>query len=167
MNNQLISWSMFLLPWFTLAFMDRESIKRYFPVGLFASVTTVIVHDIGITYGLWEVREATIPFTEVMPYFFGSVPVLTMWIFKFTNGHLGLYMLVNIILDVGFAFFILGWLFPRLGLYSLVGITPYQVLLVNAGHALTLYVYQKWQEGETINLFLPKLQTVARKPKKD
>jgi hypothetical protein len=148
--------------------MKREDIKRYMPVALFAIVTTTIVHDVGIRYGFWEVRESAYPFFVMMPYFYGSVPVLTMWIFKFTNGRFWIYMLVNAILDIGFAFYQLGVFFPSKGIYALVGITSFQVWLINIVHAISLYIYEKWQEGELVialkNFVGASLQPAATKP---
>jgi len=95
---------MLILPWFTLFFMKRGEIKRYMPVALFAIVLTTIIHDIGITLGFWVVQEAAFPFNEMMPYFYGLIPVLTIWIFKFTNGRFWVYMVTNAILDLGFYF---------------------------------------------------------------
>jgi len=57
-------------------------------------------------------------------------------------------MLTNAILDIGFAFYFLGTLLPSWGIYALVGITSFQVWLINLGHATMLYLYQKWQESE-------------------
>lgn len=71
-----------------------------------------------------------------------------MWVFKFTNGHFGIYLLTNAILDIGFAYYFLDILLPNRGIYDLVGITSFQVWLINLGHALMLYLYEKWQESE-------------------
>ncbi|PKM76707.1 MAG: hypothetical protein CVU90_11020 [Firmicutes bacterium HGW-Firmicutes-15] len=168
MTNQVFSWSIFIAPWLTLFFMKREEIKRYMPVALLAIVITTIIHDTGIGLGFWVVRETAFPLYEMLPYFYGLIPVLTLWIFKFTNGRFWIYVITNIILDIGFAFYLLGNMFPNRGIYALVGITSTQVLLLNLGHFTLLYVFQKWQEGELVtvakNLFTPKLYSAATKP---
>lgn len=148
MISQLFSWSSFIIPWLTLFLMKREEIRRYMPVGLLASLLTTIIHDAGITFGFWEVLAPAPPMYEMLPYFYGLIPVLTMWIFKFTNGRVWRYIIVNIILDVGFAFTFLGYILPSLGIYRLVGVTRFQVVLINLVHFSLLYVYQKWHEGE-------------------
>jgi len=147
MSNQVVSWSMFIVPWLTLFFMNKEDIKRYMPVGLMAIVTTTIIHDIGITLGFWVVLESAFPLYEMLPYFYGNIPVLAMWVIKFTYGRFWLYVLTNTVLDIGFAFFILGKFFPTRGIYELVGISSLGVLSINYIHMVVLYSYQMWQEG--------------------
>lgn len=148
MTNQVFSWSLFIVPWLTLLFIKRDDIKRYMPVAILAALLTTVIHDIGINLGFWMVRENAFPLYEMLPYFFGLIPVLTIWIFKFTNGRFRVYSIVNIIFDVGFVYFFLGWLLPIRGIYELTGITKPQVLLINIVHFSILYLYQKWQEWD-------------------
>jgi len=168
MSNQLLSWAIFVVPWLTLVFMKKEDIRRYMPVALLAIVLTTIIHDVGIRFGFWVVEEAAYPMAEMLPYFYGLIPVLTMWIFRFTNGHILAYVITNIILDIGFVYSLLGSIFPARGIYALVGITRFQVLLINLVHFTLLYIYQKWQEGELVpvmkNLLSPAPQSAAAKP---
>jgi len=148
--------------------MKREEVRRYVPVALLATVLTTIIHDIGIRFEFWVVEEAAYPMAEMLPYFYGLIPVLTMWIFKLTNGYFFIYVITNIILDIAFAYSLLGSIFPGRGIYALVGITPFQVLFINIGHFTLLYVYQKWQEGELVssmrNLLSWTSQSAAAKP---
>lgn len=172
MHNQVISWSMFIIPWLTLFFMKREDIKRYMPVGLWAIVSTTIIHDVGVTLGFWTVLKAAFPLNEMLPYFYGTMPVLTMWVIKFTYGRFWLYVLTNTVLDIGFAFFILNRFFPSMGIYKLVGISPFGVLAINYLHMVALYIYQMWQEGifahsERSTDLLTNLQPAAAKPLPD
>lgn len=139
--------------------MKREEILRYLPVGIFGAVTTTIIHDIGIGLGFWAVLQASYPLYEMLPYFYGQIPVLIMWIFKFTNGRVGRYFLVNAIIDIGFAYYFLNIFLSQRGIYELVGITPFGVWLINMGHATLLYVYQKLQEGELTSSLLAILRT--------
>jgi len=60
----------------------------------------------------------------MMPYFYGTMPVLTIWVLGFTFNHFWIYMVVNTILDLGFAYIILDYFYPITGIYGLVGITP-------------------------------------------
>ncbi len=168
MNNQVFSWLLFSLPWLTLLFMKKEEVRRYMPVGLFAVVTTVIIHDIGIGIGAWVVQTPSYPLFEMLPYFFGMAPVLTIWIFRFANGRFLYYMLANAAVDLGFSFYFLNMLLPAFGLYDLAGVDSFEVWLINLLHATTLYVYQKWQEGELLSILKmplsPYMQRSYRKP---
>jgi len=168
MSNQIFSWSTFVLPWLTLFLMKKEDIKRYMPVALFAALLTTIIHDVGIDLGFWTVRGRAFPLYEMLPYFYGLIPVLTLWIFKFTNGRFRLYFITNLVLDIGFAFYFLGSLLPARGIYALVGITRTQVVFINVVHITLLYIYQKWQEGELLPVkeksFSPYPNSAAVKP---
>lgn len=170
MNNHIISWSLFILPWLTLLLMNREDVKRYMPVGLFSIVATTVIHDAGVILGFWVVWHAAFPLNEMLPYFYGLIPVLTMWIFKFTNGNFWAYLFVNAIIDIGFSFYFLDAFLPGRGIYALAGITSFQVWLINLGHATVLYVYQKWQENALLpsakNLFAL-VRPAAAKPSFD
>lgn len=147
------------MPWLTLIFMKRMEILRYLPAGIFGALTTTIIHDMGIGWGFWAVLQASYPLYEMLPYFYGLIPVLVMWIFKFTNGRIALFFLVNAVIDIGFAFYFLDVFLPRQGLYELLGVTPLGVWLINMAHATMLYAYQKLLEGELGARFLAVLRT--------
>lgn len=147
MSNQVIMWFFFfLLPWLTLVFMKKEDIRRFMPVAMAAIVTSVSIYDAGITLHLWEIQSTFYPFSHLHPYSFGTLPVLTMWVLKFTYTRFWLYMTVNTILDIGFNFLILDYLFPRLGILALT-VSPFVTLPITLIHAVVLYGYQRWQEG--------------------
>lgn len=147
MITQTLSWSMLIIPWLTIFLMKKEDIKHFMPVALFSVVTSIVIYDTGLALGLWELRQKTFPFNEIMPYYYGTIPILTMWIFKFTFGRFGVYMTVNAIVDIGFAFLLLNIIFPAYGMYRLVGASSFFVWLINLIHATILYVYQMWQES--------------------
>ncbi len=168
MNNQVYSWALFLVPWLTLVFMKREEIKRYMPVTILAALVATIIHDVGINYGFWEVLTPSPPLYQMLPYYYGLLPLMAMWIFKFTNGRIWRYIVANLAFDVFFAYYFLGVWLPAQGLFRLTGITSFQVLLINVVHFSVLYVYQKWQEGELLPVretsFNKDLNPVAAKP---
>lgn len=167
MSNQLILWSILILPWFTLLFMKKEEIKRYMPVALFTVVTGLIILEIGSTLNLWAVRETVFPLSYTVPYIYGTFPVVTMWVFKFTYGRFWLYVATNLVLDLGFSFLIMPWVISR-GIFEIINFTNFGGLLVTTGHAFLLYGYQLWQEDVLVpavkKLFSPKLQPAAAKP---
>lgn len=167
MSKQVILWSSLIIPWLTLLFMKRENIKRYMPVALLAIVTSVLIYDTGITFGLWIIQETVFPFNQLMPFLFGAMPVLTMWVLNFTFGRFGAYMFTNLILDIGFNFILLDIFLPNRGIMGL-SVPPYKTLPITLTHAVLLYGYQIWQEniwitGEKKSLSAT-VQPVAAKP---
>lgn len=167
MSNQILQWSMFIVPWLTLFFMKRDDIKRYMPVASFATVLSTIIHDAGITLGFWVVLKTVFPFKEMIPYLYGNMFVITLWVFKFTYGRFWLYAVTNLILDIGFNFFFLNIFLRSKGILDMT-ITPLQGLPITLIHALVIYFYQMWQEGifaqSKRKYFSPNLQPAVAKP---
>jgi hypothetical protein len=146
MSNQLLSWLMFIVPWFSLLFMKKEDIKRYMPVALFAMLTSIIIYEFGITFKWWIVTEKAYPL-QLMPFHIGLFPVLTMWVFKFTYKKLLLYLIVELVLNVGFDFGFLGYFLPARGILHFSTMTRLEAVGVTTAHGIILYIYQIWQEG--------------------
>jgi len=168
MSNQIILWSMIILPFLTLFFMKKDDLKRYLPVSLLSGFASSIIGDIGVTLGFWIHQETAYPLYDIMPFDIGLNIVLTMWIFKFTYRKFGIYLVTNIILDIVFAFFLFQNYFPNKGMMHLLGISPFQTFLIAVMLAIVLYKYQIWQEGIFVHSerkdFSPSLQPAASKP---
>jgi hypothetical protein len=169
MSNQVILWSMLILPWLTFLFLKKEDIKYYMPVGIFAGFTSAIISEIGITLGFWVNQETIYPLSQIMPFDIGLNVVLTILVFKFTYRRFWIYLVVNTILDIGFSFFLFNQFLSSKGILYLVGISPFQLLLINLTHALLLYGYQLWQEdalllSEKSFSFSTTLHPAATKP---
>lgn len=145
MSNDTIVWLMFFAPWLTLFFMQTKEVKHWLPVAFLATILATIIHDIGTALGFWTVTYSVYPFNQLSPYFFGTMPVLTIWVFKLTYGRFERYMLVNGLLDIGFNFIILGYFLPLRGIMTL-NIPPLYSLPITLIHAAAIYAYQKWQE---------------------
>lgn len=164
MSNQIILWSTFIVPWLTLLLMKKEDTKRYMPAALLGIVTSTIVIDVGVRLGFWVVQETGFPFYEMFPFLYGLYPVVTMWVFKFTNGNFLIYMVTNAIIDLGLSFIFLGYFLAVRGIVYFIGITKFQEWLLAIGRAIVLYIYQKWQEGESIRLSTFGFSPAAAKP---
>lgn len=168
MNTQILLWSMIILPYLSLLFMKKEDAKRYMPVGIFAALTSILIGDIGVTFGIWVHQQTAYPLNSIMPFDIGLNLALTMWIFKYAYGQFGKYFLVNFILDIGFNFFFFGKFLPSKNILHVVGGSPLQLLTVTLLHAVLLYIYQIWQEGvfahSRNSSYSPDLHPAAAKP---
>lgn len=157
---------MFFIPWLSLFFMKKEEVKRWMPVAVFAALLSMVIHDIGVTLGFWATLEAPFPFYQILPYYLGFMPVLTIWVFKFTYSRFGLYMATNIILDIGFNFILLNYFLPSRGIFNF-NLPPLLSLPITLTHAVVIYVYQIWQDNvllSTREIQNYKLQPSAAKP---
>lgn len=168
MSNQLVSWSLFIVPWLTLFFMKREGIRHYITAALYTVVSSAIIYDLGLKLGWWAILNPTYPFYSLQPFIYGLFPVASMWVLYFTYGRFGTYMFTNLLLDIGFAYFFFGYFMPVTGILSLAGMSRFQNLLLTLGHAITLYAVQMWYESGILPAFqniLPgDLHSAAFKP---
>lgn len=167
MSIQTIHWALFVIPWLTIFLVRKEDIKRYMPATLFATILSTLIHDSGITLGIWTLHETVFPLHGMTPYLYGSLAITALWVLKFTYGRFWLYMATNIILDIGFVFLFLGKLLPAKGILSL-NVPPLQALPITLIHAVLIYGYQVWQEGVFIRSesksYSSILQPAAAKP---
>ncbi|WP_146241015.1 hypothetical protein [Paenibacillus sambharensis] len=146
--NKLILWALLIVPWFTLFFMKKESIKRYMPVGIFTALITTITFEIAYHYEWWIAKDKIVPWGHITnPAFpYGAFLVLTLWIFYFTYRNFWLYMFANIVLNAGQWYFVQR-IFEQRNMVELVNISRFQLLLLGTVQALVIYAYQRWQEG--------------------
>ena len=167
MSNQVILWGTLILPWLSLLFMPREDIKRYISVGFLSTIFCIIVIETGIRYAWWAIRETTFPLAVIPTYAYGLFPVFPMWLLKYTYGRFGLYLSVDIILNIVFAFVVLPW-FGRIRIVDFDFTDGYIVFVFETVIAIILYGFQIWQEGIYVRFeresFSPRLQPATAKP---
>lgn len=104
MNNQIIIWSLFIIPWLSFLLMNKTDVKRLMPVALFSALTSGIIFELGVTAGLWNNLQAPYPLALVQPYNYGANAAIAAWVLRFTYGRFWIYILTNALLDIGFAF---------------------------------------------------------------
>lgn len=140
MSHQLLLWILLVVPLLSLFLMNKKDLKRFMPVTLFTAVTSGIIYEIGIMVGVWYFQETAFPFIM-----YGLLPAGAIWVFRFTYGRFGLYLVTNAIIDLAFAFILIPW-FSRIGLIGLGTWSSLIIYLTNFVHACLLYGYQMWQE---------------------
>ncbi|WP_068700872.1 hypothetical protein [Paenibacillus yonginensis] len=144
MSNQLILWATFVIPWASLIFMKKDSIRRYLPAGMMSAFLSILVCDIGVGCNWWAFRETTYPLGVFSSYVYGLFPVVPMWILYFTYKRFWLFFGVEILANALFAFVILRW-FDRLGLVSFN--RGWHVFIAEILITLIFYGFQRWQES--------------------
>lgn len=177
MSNQTLLGLVLILPWLTLFFMRKDEIKRFMPVALFTIITANIITEVGETFNLWVVKETIFPLSHTLTYELSLVPVLTMWLFKFTYGRFWRFIFADAIINIGFIYILMSFISAR-GIYEEfpsqpLGLTNFLTVAIHGPllptiHGALLYVYQMWQEDALVpamkKLFSPQLQTAATKP---
>lgn len=145
MSNQVIVWSILILPWFSLFLLKKDEIRRFMPLALFTMVVTSIVMEAGIRLNLWQIRETIFPLNQTLSYIYGLAPVVAIWVFKYTYGRFWRYMAVDAVFNLGFAFLFTPWLANR-GIKDLYT-SRWSLFLIVTALSLLLYLYQMWQEN--------------------
>ncbi|MFD2923736.1 hypothetical protein [Halobacillus naozhouensis] len=145
-TNILLNISLFL-PWVTLFFASKQTIKRYMPVTIFTSFLMTIIFQIAYTYKWWFIHEYIVPWGYMIDvsFAYGIFAVGTFWIFRLTSHNFLLYTVVNLVLDGIMCFIALPTL-EKLGISEYNHISPWQYLLVTYGLSFVIYFYHKWQE---------------------
>lgn len=146
MSNQTILAAVFILSWLTLLFMKKEDIKRFMPVGLFATVTSAMILEAGITFGWWVYPVKLYPFQNV-PYLYGPIPVSTMWILKFTYGRFWLYVGVDFLLNLFYTLVFESYFLGNRGVIQFQNVSPMLDVFMTSALGVIIYAYQIWQEG--------------------
>lgn len=146
MSNQVIVWSMFILPWATLFFMKRQDIIRFMPVALLSIVISSLSQEAGSTMGLWRIDQTLYPLNQTISYMYGLVPVVTLWLFKYTYQRFRWYLGVDAFFNLFFAYLFTPWLASR-GIKAF-NTSSLNLFLIVTAISLLLYLYQMWQEQE-------------------
>jgi hypothetical protein len=147
--EKFILLAMLILPWLTLFFIDKHSMKRFMPVAILASLLVTIVFEIAYVYDWWKVQVEIAPWDEItsVPLTYGAFLVGTIWIFHFTfDRKFWVYMLTNIFIDGLYSFVILNMLI-RVGIYKLVNMGNFGIFMLMTLIAVIIYAYQKWQDS--------------------
>lgn len=147
MSNQVLLWSMLVLPWLTLFFMKKEDKKRFMPAALFSAATSVLVVEAAENLGWFIYGQAAYPLRTPSYIIFGLNIVTTMWLFRFLYGKFWTYLVIDTVLNFGFIYFLHVYFLGSRGLFQEVRITPLLNVLITIIAGVLIYGYQMWQEG--------------------
>lgn len=141
-----ILWILLVVPWITLLMMKKEHIKRYMPVAIFGSLLVTIWNELAYNLHWWKFTTTLAPsLITNIAFIYGTFLVGTIWIFRFTFGNFGLYLLTNIAID-SFLAFPANYVFERIGLYRLINYSSWNILITAVALSIVFYLYQLWQE---------------------
>gem|GEM_PF-2544205 len=146
--KQIVIWSLFIVPYLSLYFLDRSAIRRYMPVALLTIALNTLINQMAWTFDWWKFKMTLFSWDKIVPLFtvYGVFFIGTIWIFAFTFRKFWLYMFVNVIVDLGYGFGLASML-ENLGVRERGDFSPLQNLILMTVFAVILYVYQLWQEG--------------------
>jgi len=131
-----------ILPWISIVFLPKKSLKHYLPVSLFASLLVTGMCLLAVPYKWWVVNGGwKVKLLNDGSFIFGPFLVGTLWIFHFTFGNLKRYFGVNLIMDILFSF-PLSYLFQKLKLFKLVNFRLKHIFFSFIMFSLIIYAYE-------------------------
>jgi hypothetical protein len=149
--QDIILWTLFVIPWLSLVFINRSDLRRYMPVALFVTVINTLIYQVAYYYNWWrEVGLFEWDKIASISWVYSAYLVATIWIFRFTYGKFWLYFIINLLLD-GIYVFVWYPIQRNLGMAS-GEMARFNVYLIMTCVSLVIYLYQKsGQDAEVLN----------------
>ncbi|MDQ0158348.1 hypothetical protein [Alkalibacillus salilacus] len=146
--NQIILWSLLILPYASLFLLNMDTVRRYMPVALFMTAIHTLAYQAAYHYGWWNEADSSLfGWDKVVPvpWVYGAYLVIVIWVFHFTFRKFWLYLTVNILLGVLFMYIVYP-IWQRIGIVSSESTLPtIAIVAMMVGFSLIIYLYQLWQ----------------------
>ncbi|MBM7694273.1 hypothetical protein JOC77_003734 [Peribacillus deserti] len=137
---------MLFIPWLSIPLLGRSSFKRYLPGTIFMSVYVTLEGYLAEKKKWWWFPYPIKPnVLAEMPLILGPFFVGSLWTLKLTFGNFKKYLLLNVIIDTFFTYFMMNW-FKRIGYVSLIRINKFQLSLLFLLKSILMYGYQYFHE---------------------
>ncbi|WP_456279485.1 hypothetical protein [Bacillus sp. AK128] len=146
---------MMLISWTSLLLFGRNDFKRFLPAGLFMLVVVTIEDLFAQKRKWWVWYEKLFPqLSGITPFLLGPFFIGSMWILKLSYGKFLRYIVINLMVDSLFTYFIIDR-FKKFRIGGLVHLKKIQLSSLFFLKSLLLYGFQSLTE---------KARTVERIP---
>ena len=100
--------SIIIFPWLSLLFLGRHNLRRYSFAGIFIVLFEILNHIYGHRRKWWKFYDKRPSFfRDELPFSVGPYMPLSLWLLKYSYGNFKKFVLLNVISDGLFAFFII------------------------------------------------------------
>jgi hypothetical protein len=107
-RHKIFNLSMILIPWLSLLFIGKRTMRRYSFSGIFIVIFEIINHLYGHKRNWWKFYDKRKAFIkDELPFSVGPYMPISMWLLKFSFGNFKKFVLLNAISDGLFAFIII------------------------------------------------------------
>lgn len=142
-RHLLFNLSIIIIPWLSLIFMGKRSIKRYSVAGIFIVVFEIVNHMIGHKRKWWKFYDKPRSFIkDELPFSIGPYMPISMWFLKLAFGNFKKFVLINVIADGLFAFLFIDVL-KKLKIIRLDRLSHFQFFIYLHYKVYLLYGIQK------------------------
>ncbi len=130
------------LPWLTLPFLGKKTMKRFLPSGVFMGLLVFFESVSAIKRGWWAVfKKLYFKLYGLEPFIFGPFFIGSLWIMKLTYGRFISFIFTNLLIDTTFVYAILDW-FKNRGYGTLIKLEKYQLSLLFFVKSILMYGFQ-------------------------
>jgi hypothetical protein len=141
-RHQIFNLSIIMIPWLSLLFIGKRSMKRYSFAGVFIVVFEIINHLYGHKRKWWKFYDKPRLFIkDELPFSVGPYMPFSMWLLKFSYGNFKKFVLLNVIADGLFAFLFIDVL-KKFKIIALNGLNHFQFFIYLHYKAYILYGVQ-------------------------
>jgi hypothetical protein len=140
-------WKLFLIammtvPWLSIPFLGKQSLKRFLPASLIMSLIVVIESYIARKRTWWWVYKNLFPkVIGEIPLIFGPFLVGSLWVLKVTYRKFFLFVILNSIVHLIFAYPGMD-MFKKMGIGSTVRLKRWQLMMLFFFKSILLYGLQ-------------------------
>lgn len=130
------------LPWLSLLFIGKRSLKRFSFSGIFIIIFEIMNHLYGHKRKWWKFYDKQKSFVrDELAFSVGPYMPLSLWLLKLSYGNFKKFVLLNVIADGLFSFFIIDVL-KRMKIIRLNRLNHFQFFIYIHYKAYLLYGFQ-------------------------
>jgi hypothetical protein len=145
-RHKVFNLFLILIPWLSLLFIGKRSIKRYSVAGVFIAMFEMINHLYARNRKWWEFYDKPKSFIrDELPFDMGPYFPMSLWFLKFSYGNFKKYVLINVIANGIFAFLFLPFL-KKIKIVRLNRLNYFQFFIYIHYKAYILYAVQYFYE---------------------
>ncbi|GGH87927.1 hypothetical protein JOD43_004120 [Pullulanibacillus pueri] len=153
-RHKVFNLSLIMIPWLSLLFIGKRSIKRYSLAGIFIVIFEILNHMYGHKRKWWKFYDKRKSFLkDELPFSVGPYMPLSMWLLKFSYGNFKKFIFLNAISDGLFAFLFID-IFKKLKIVGLNRLNHLQFFIYLHYKAYLLYgvqfLFEKIRRAEKI-----------------
>src|SRR5919205_4560682 len=104
-RHKFLNLFIILIPWLTMLFIGKRSIKRYSVAGIFIVIFEILNHLYGRKKKWWKFYDMPKSFIrDELPFDIGPYMPMSLWILKYSYGNFIKFVLLNVLANGFFAF---------------------------------------------------------------
>lgn len=145
MRNAKLLLAILIVPWLTIPFVGRDSLRRFMPAAIFIAIVTKIMDSFGEKRKWWRFYHGISLFNSMDFMNLGPYMVSSIWLLKVTYGKFLSYFVSNKIMHFLFIIFGLRYIGAH-KIFTLKKMNKFQYWTTHMVRAFALYAFQFFKE---------------------